>query len=221
MKLNVESTAMLDRVLFDATGIGIDAGANEGGYTQRMLDFGLEVHAFEPVPDVLEKLERRFAGEPRVVVNQLGLSDAPSILENVTVLQCWTLATAGTCGFDTALDYVGKPPFNVHCTTLDEYLAGRTVGFIKLDVDGFEHKVLMGAKETLRTRPPIMCELNCYIHKMGGSPEQFMHLVFSRGYTVVPMDGSARFDSWKEIEPHWPYHSSFDVMFMPNDFQPL
>lgn len=225
MSLFVNSSVMLDHVLAKLrNGIAIDAGANDGGYTQRMIDAGMLVHAFEPVPDVFDRLSQRFSNDSRVRLNRRALSDRSELLLNQTVLSCWTLGPKGTSGLDTAVEYVDKPGFNVRTITLDEYLNrffGAPVDFIKLDVDGYEHRVLQGATRTLLTRPPILCELNCYIHKLGGSPREFMELVFRSGYTVVPMDGHARFDTWEAIEPHWPYHSSYDVMLMPDDFQPL
>ena len=221
----IASSVMLDHVLSKLRhGLAIDAGANDGGYTQRMLNAGMTVHAFEPVPDVFDRLSQRFANDTRVRLNQLALSDRSELLRNQTVLSCWTIGTKGTAGLDTALEYVDRPAFNVQTVTLDEYLDrsySAPVDFIKLDVDGYEHRVLQGATRTLLTRPPILCEFNCYINKLGGSPREFLQLIFKLGYTVVPMDGHARFDTWEEIEPHWPWHSSYDVMLMPNEFTPL
>lgn len=42
----------------------IDVGANVGEISAALLDAGLHVHAFEPLPSAFGQLERRFAGRP-------------------------------------------------------------------------------------------------------------------------------------------------------------
>ena len=52
-------------------------------------------------------------------------------------------------------------------TTLDGYLAGQPVDFVKIDVEGMEHAVLAGAAGTLRRwRPTVYYEthLACFDH---------------------------------------------------------
>ena len=49
-------------------------------------------------------------------------------------------------------------------------------------------------------------------------PEDRWHLVnyiLSLGYAVWSMDGKYEARSWAEVEPCWPWHSSFDVMLLP------
>lgn len=196
----------------------MDAGANDGGYTQRMLDLGLDVVAFEPVPDVFDRLYVRHSGDPWVTLRRMGLSDRAHLETDLTVLSCWTLGRRDI-GLDPALEYKDRPPFSVQFTTLDRELE-LPPSIIKLDVDGYEYRVLRGAVRSVKNHPPILCELNCYIHKLGESPQEFMEFVLGLGYTVIPLDGRLRFDSWAEIEPYWPWHSSFDVLFVRNDFKP-
>ncbi|MBU1628432.1 FkbM family methyltransferase [bacterium] len=45
---------------------------------------------------------------------------------------------------------------NIHCCSLDSYLAGRPATFIKADVEGMELAMLHGAKETIRQHKPKM-----------------------------------------------------------------
>ncbi len=48
--------------------LAIDLGANAGDFTQKMLDAGLRVIAFEPDPDTFASLEARFAGQANVTL---------------------------------------------------------------------------------------------------------------------------------------------------------
>ena len=196
--------------------VALDIGANEGGYTRTLLEHGFIVHAFEPVPDVFDKLFAAHHANPNVFLQRIGLSDEMDKLENVTVLEAWTIGKPGDGNLSVSPAYVGKRPFSVHLWTVDAYLGHRDVGLIKLDVDGYEAKVLEGARETLRRcRPPILCELSKYIELLGTSAEKFARLVFDLGYKFVSMDGKFECSTWKELAPYYPHDTSFDVMLMP------
>lgn len=221
MSLLSHSDEMLHRVLREADRpVALDIGANTGKYTSLLLRCGWEVWAFEPVPDVLEKLVANVGSNPKVHILNCGISDRVDFIPNVSVQSCWTLVPDGS-GLERAAEYVGKPPFTLHCTTIDTICnAPEKVapGFIKLDVDGYEFKALRGGVQTLlKHRPPILCEFNCYINKLGQSPEEFVRFITETlNYRVVSMDGKVEMRTWEEIAPHWPYHSSYDVMLLPN-----
>jgi hypothetical protein len=59
----------------------------------------------------------------------------------------------------------------VRATKLDTYFEGLqdlNIGFIKIDVEGLEEKVLMGAIETIkRNRPDIYLEIGCDRKRFG------------------------------------------------------
>lgn len=198
--------------------IAVDIGANDGGYTRTLVSHGMKVHAFEPVPDMFQKLVELHADNPNVTCLPYGLSDEPGVVRDVQVLRAWTLAPVGTGDLELSPDYKEHPPFNLHLTTLDDYLQGAPVGVIKLDVDGYEPRVLRGARKTLKTwRPQIMCELSAYPEKLGTPIECFVNQIFDLGYVIMSMDGKKVCRRWKEVHPHYPYHSSYDVMLIPEE----
>lgn len=201
-------------------GMALDIGANTGGYSKMMLDAGFEVWAIEPVDDVRKKLMAELLAPNRKLhVAACGISDKIEEIPNVSVQSCWTLVPDGS-GLDRSIEYAGKPTFTLFCTTIDKFCEwhGITPDFIKLDVDGYEFKALRGGVQTLlKHRPPILCEFNCYINKLGQSPEEFIRFITETlNYRVVSMDGKVEMRTWEEIAPHWPYHSSYDVMLLPN-----
>lgn len=198
--------------------VAVDIGANDGGYTRTLVEAGFLVHAFEPVPKMFRKLVEAHGSNKSVICNNVGLSDNSETIRGVTVLEAWTLAPPGTGGLRVSPDFSDDGKFDLTCITLDSYIDGRKVGLIKLDVDGYEHKVLRGSVKTIAiNRPAILCEFGCYIEKLGGSAEEFVNFIFSLGYSIVPMDMNSVFTTWEQVQPQWPYHTTFDVMLLPNE----
>lgn len=198
--------------------VAVDAGANDGGYTNTLLQHGFEVHAFEPVPAMYWKMAERFTDHPKAFLNRIGLSDRREVIHDVSVLEAWTIGKVGDGGLQKTPNPEVQDVFDMQTITLDEYLGASRIGILKLDVDGHEFKVLRGAERTLRRdMPPILCEFSTYMHKLFGpsEPENFVNFIFSLGYKVVSCDAKHEFTTWAEIEPHWPWHSSFDVMLFP------
>ncbi len=190
----------------------MDCGANEGGYTNTMLQWKREVHLFEPVPDMFLECQQKFANNPNVYMNNVGLSDKKDYLTDVTVHGAWVIGK--DLGMEVVPQYRGIK-FDMALITLDSYVEVMNipkVGFIKLDVDGYELKVLKGAINTIkRDYPPILLELSEYPAKLGDSIEDFINFIFFLGYHIWSMDGKNVFKTWEEVKPYYPYHSSFDV----------
>lgn len=202
--------------------LAVDIGANTGGYARAMADRGFEVLAFEPVKAVYdEMLEHNKTAKNNHLIRTypFALSDADSTLHNVQVLMCWTLAPEGTGGLETSAEYKGKPSFSIETRRLDGILEAenvKNVGFVKLDVDGYEPWVLRGARRMLlRDRPSIMCEFSAYPEKLGTPIECFVNQIFDLGYVIASPDRSVVLDRWSQVHPIYPYHTSYDVMLIP------
>ena len=201
--------------------VAVDAGANTGGYSKLMADHGFRVYAFEPVPDVFDKLNRAHGESDWIHPIPYALGDCDWVTHEVNVLSCWTLAPAGTGCLDPALEYAGKPPFKMQAFTLDYSLEGEDIGFLKLDVDGWEPRVLRGARETLRRcRPTILCELSNYPAKLGTPIECFVNQIFDLGYVISSPDRKTVLRRWKDVHPIYPYHTSYDVLLLPVEALP-
>lgn len=199
--------------------VAVDAGANTGGYTKLMADRGFRVYAFEPVPDVYAELFLKCLvdwASCDISPVSLALGDEDGAESEVTVLSCWTLAPSGTGCLEPALEYASKPPFKIKTATLDKFIGVDPVGFLKLDVDGWEPRVLRGARETLRRcRPSILCELSNYPAKLGTPIECFVNQIFDLGYVISSPDRKTVLRRWKDVHPIYPYHTSYDVLLLP------
>lgn len=144
--------------LLSAAGVEVetvfDVGANQGDITQKYLELfpRATVHSFEPLPEATPILTRRFAGNPRVVINSVAVADSvgpvhffPSSTPNMSSL--FPPATPDTLGFGAA-----PQPVEIPCITLDSYCRERgveRVNVLKMDIQGGELRALQGAAELL------------------------------------------------------------------------
>ncbi len=201
--------------------IALDIGANRGDYINLMFGHGFtKIYAFEPVPVFFDQLQKCHGKDPRVQCVNLGLSNKPGTVKDVTVLSACTIGRPEqTQTLSVCPSFAGKPFFDMKTTTLDLFFKDNLdpIGFIKLDVDGYEYRVMKGGEAFLRKfMPPMLCELGAYVAEIGDNIKEWIEFVFSLGYCIMPMDGKYVFTTWDQIEPWYPMHTTFDVLFVPS-----
>ena len=139
----------------------LDCGANVGMYTiWAAATRKARVYAFEPEAQNYALLNRNVLlnglGE-RVTAYCMGLSD----VSGLSVLHMADMRVGGSChAMGEALDYEHEPLKTLFIQgsiggTIDELLRQRQIPVphhIKIDVDGFEPKVIAGAQQTLRDK---------------------------------------------------------------------
>ncbi len=132
--------------LADPARVSLDIGANKGVYAWLLRDCSRSVHAFEPNPKMFRFL-RRIAGDS-VHVSQVALSNrSGSATLRVPRHRRGGFSNQGASLSDVKVadDFMG---IEIEAKRVDD-LGVENVGFIKIDVEGFEQAVLEGARETI------------------------------------------------------------------------
>lgn len=132
----------------------IDAGANEGNWTESILTClpQATVYAFEPNEQVFEILARRFKDNNNVTCINLGLSDdvgSVKLFSNAEDSGLSSLYSRRVDHFGIKLDLEHL----VQVTTLDVWIANQPQNvlptILKLDVEGHELSALVGSLKNL------------------------------------------------------------------------
>jgi FkbM family methyltransferase len=142
--------------------VAIDAGANVGNWSAEFLKClpAAQVIAFEPSKVAFSKLSERFANDNRVncVNSALGKIDEVSTLysdEGGSGLGSLTKRRVEHFN----IDFGHQEKIQVH--TLDSWINKnrvKTPNVLKMDVEGHEYDLLLGAKETLRNIKVVQFE---------------------------------------------------------------
>jgi FkbM family methyltransferase len=189
-----QTHAVMDRVL-TARSCCVDIGAHRGNLLREMVRRAPQGahHAFEPVPTYAARLRQRFKG---VTVHEVALSDRAGVARFVHVT-----GSPGLSGFKPnarATSDMNPVDIEVRAARLDDELpADYRPDFVKIDVEGAEHLVLLGGRGALsRARPVIVFE--CWItdeRYEGFSPETVFDILAGVGLRVSLMR------RWLEGEP--------------------
>jgi FkbM family methyltransferase len=137
----------------------IDVGAHEGCYVYWLRRYARHVIGFEPLPVLAEALVNKFGAS--ITVRNLALSREAGkavlripLIDGILVQGCASLSPSVNADLPTHRD------IEVRTAALDEIYRG-DVGFMKIDVEGFEDAVLDGAVKTInRCRPNLLIEID-------------------------------------------------------------
>ena len=205
-----QTTAFLQAVLQPGD-IVLDVGANCGALTlvaASLVGSGGMVYAFEPSPTIRQRLQKNIdlnaALQAQVRVLPLGLG--------ATQAQLLYYEDPNYPGNGALNPTQGEP---VQVMALDQWMQMAdvtTLQFIKIDVEGMEYEVLLGAKETLtRFHPMLYFEtLPIFFTHKPYSVRSLYEFLIGLGYEIrspeppyarVPLDGPYPVNS-VAIHPH-------------------
>ena len=210
--------------------VALDLGANIGAHTMHLARAvgpkGLVV-AFEPTDYAFSKLTANIALNPtlapRIKTCQLMLLENEIASVPEAICSSWPLKTEE--GLHPG--HFGKlmAAHSARGTTLDraiaELLPGNPrISLIKMDVDGYECRLLRGAKQTLnKHRPLIVMEMSPYVlEEMQNSVEELVALLVECGYGLrdlsarrsLPLEGRA-------LRSMIPWGAGINVLAVPED----
>jgi FkbM family methyltransferase len=205
----------------------LDIGANVGGYTHLFRGNcpDATIHAFEPIPSIFAELQARYATESGIYVWNVGVGAKDEVVSGVAVHEAWTINRPGETRRGRNATH-GASTFDMAVTTVDTFLSDRHYEFdrvraIKIDTDGYDFRVLQGAKQTIaRCRPRILIEFGYLIADLDGTSAIFNMLswIDGMGYDIYDERGEQR--EGATAVTWYPYRTTADFLLVPRD-QPL
>ena len=167
----------------------IDVGANEGALLRYFAEIAPRGHhiAYEPVPALADALERQF---PNVEVRRAAASEAAGETSFVVHKELASRSSMRSVGYSSD----ETEQLTVRTEDIDLSLPeGYAPRLIKIDVEGAEHLVLRGARETIRAHRPLVLfehQKSTASHYDSGPDELFDLLAEELGMRIFDMDGS-------------------------------
>ncbi len=161
----------------------LDIGANIGQFAQhiRRICPDAFIYSFEPLPAVFEKLKFAARADERMCPLNLCLGDSHGLAEffqNEFSASSSVLPITEHSG--KVFPYIARTSkVEVPMTTLDKWAASRHFTpelLVKLDVQGFEDRVIKGGECTLRAAKYVICEVS-FIPLYKGQP--LFHDIYS------------------------------------------
>jgi FkbM family methyltransferase len=153
---NGEPELRLVSILSDKKRVSIDVGANKGVYSYALLPHSKSVHAFEPNPKIFRVLSSWAHGQ--VELHPEALSNVSELTELLVPRSENGFSNQGASLSATKVSGDHRK-VTVRAVRFDD-LGISNVGFMKIDVEGFEREVLEGASDTLRRdRPNLLVEM--------------------------------------------------------------
>ena len=141
----------------------IEVGANVGAHSliiSKIIGSSGSLEAFEPTDYAFKKLENNFLLNPTLKQNtnlhKLYVSDVIDKKSKHKIRSSWIVNKSNDTANKMDEEYSGE------IVTLDEFFINLCrLDFLKIDVDGFDFRVLEGAKRIIQTfRPIVFIELS-------------------------------------------------------------
>lgn len=199
----------------------IDVGANIGSYSHRLLE-GTQaiVMAFEPLPLAFEELRAlsdHYHG--RFIPVNKGLGETEAVLD-----LHFGEDNIGLASFEPSsmnIGYVAKSnrkKIKAEITSLDKFITEDKSDFnflevdlLKIDTEGYEYNVLLGAKSFLLKTPPKFIQIEYNIHQMytRNTLHEFQKILRNyRPFRILPYGGG--------LTPIYPGNPTDNIFYFSN-----
>ena len=190
-RIAAEQCGRLDPVI-------IDGGAHRGGSVEAFSRFvpHADFHCFEPDPFLADELARIFTGKTNVHVMRAALGESKgkdTLNINVSRPTNSLLPPAETLQPDLQALCQLEEQVQVDVVTIDSYCEAQgldRVDIIKLDLQGYDYKALLGAQSTLRSAHVVLVEvLFVEIYKGCNLFPDILRLLGERGFILFTLCG--------------------------------
>jgi FkbM family methyltransferase len=168
--------------LTESDDIAVDIGANIGCITAALAERAGEVHCFEPHPLLHAEL-----------LENIRLLESQGVAARIVAQRCALGGSTGTLPLRVPADFArhrgestlvdsasAAEVVQVQVRTLDDVFGDRSIGVMKMDVEGFEAQVLRGAARLLSDRRLR----DCVFEEHRPYPTEVSRIFESHGYTI-------------------------------------
>ena len=169
----------------------IDVGSSIGDHTVAYLRKAERVYAFEPNPVAFECLQHNC---PKAFAHNVALGSCESKLY-------WVSAAP-----NYGASFLSRDPapgaIEVPVRQLDSFAIVGKIGYIKVDVEGWEVEFLRGARLTIRDwKPVLFMEVNVgALARAGTSDKELLAKLAEYGYNTRPfIPGTDKHEQWDAI----------------------
>jgi FkbM family methyltransferase len=189
LKKEAEKMAWLTEYQFHSI---VDIGSNEGQFAKKILSVfpTAEIHCFEPLPEVYEKLKSNFRDRGNVHCYNYALGATHAEMDihrneyspSSSLLEMLDLHKSN---FDFA---VKSEPTKIQTRTLDSFFKEPIVApvLLKIDVQGYEMPVLQGGESVLQQANVVIIETSFYaLYKNQPLFEDVYAYLTSKGFRYV------------------------------------
>ena len=202
MKVKTTDTTDLDSLtkslITKSNPIIFDVGANKGESIQRYKKIFQSpiIHSFEPNIEGMNVLKKKYVNDKDLYLNNVAVGDKKGNLEfninassghssfkNLIPNTTWLKKRSNSLKIDDK-NYT-KKKVNTEIITLDEYVKEKNISnidILKIDTQGFEDKVLLGAQNLLKNNIIKLIQLELIFSEIYEKPLQ----IYDVEKTLVP-----------------------------------
>ena len=208
--LKDEKELLLIPYLARKTKASIDVGANKGIYSYIMQKHSGSVFAFEPNPKMFRILATWAKGNIKIFQEALGSEAGNAVLRLPKSSHGYSNQAGSLNPFATKGKEVGEVPVKV--SALDD-LDLPEIGFIKIDVEGFEFDALKGARKIIaKDKPNLLIEIE--ERHTGRSLKEMIQEVCDYGYIALNFSNNGEL-KFIEFDSFTVTNSSNNFIFLP------
>lgn len=183
VKNYIEDEIKIFTALCNPQKASIDVGANKGIITLLLMKYSSCVYCFEPVPWLANALKEKFR-DCNVIIHNCALGAVNDVMNlSVPFVNQKAIESRSSLCLDYNNEFILSDRVNqikvipVNVKKLDDYNL-RNIGFIKIDVEGFELDVLKGATETIKnSHPNMLIEIEQRHHKTNNINDIFQYII--------------------------------------------
>jgi FkbM family methyltransferase len=170
-------------------GVIIDVGGNTGMFTRLVLENKPDIRAiiFEPIKELSKYCRSKLIDYPFVSCFNYALSD----VEGREIINCGRK----NLGWNTMLDVTNEDNQSnrryAECRVFDNIgLHIPRLDLVKIDVEGYEYRVLRGMMKTIeKHKPVILCEIGFgNKHPAWNDEKEVFECIFNMGYGKICLD---------------------------------